>query len=99
MTPFDVCGKDAFSKKYFLCFSHNVFFCIKDRNYHLSCIHFVVCKCFQFGQGQIFVAWEWVKVQIASQIFTFSVPNISLRPCALEGSKCNPQNLETIYIL
>ena len=42
-------------------FSHNVFYSIKDRNYHLYYIYFVVCKCFQFGQGQIFVVWEWVE--------------------------------------
>ena len=43
-------------------FSHNVFYIIKDRNYHrhLCYIYFVVCKCFEFGQGQIFVVWEWV---------------------------------------
>ena len=35
-------------------FSHNVFYTIKDRNYHLCYIYFVVCKCFEFGQGQIF---------------------------------------------
>ena len=45
-------------------FSQNVFYSIKDRNYHLSKIYSVVCKCFQFGQGQIFVVWEWVKPRI-----------------------------------
>ena len=52
MTPFDVPGKEAIS--------HNVFYTIKDRNYHLCYISFVVCKCFEFGQEQIFVMWEWV---------------------------------------
>ena len=41
-------------------FSHNVFYPIKGRNYHLCYIYFV-CKCFQFGQSQIFVIGEWVK--------------------------------------
>ena len=41
-------------------FSHNVFYTIKDRNYHLCYIYFVVCKYFEFGQGQFFVVWEWV---------------------------------------
>ena len=34
---------------------------IKDRNYHLCYIYSVVYKHFQFGQGQIFVIWEWAK--------------------------------------
>ena len=38
-------------------FSHIVFYSIKDRNDHLCYIYFVVCKCFQFGQGQNFVNW------------------------------------------
>ena len=42
-------------------FSHEVFYSNKERNYHLCNIYFVVCKCFQFGQGQIFVIWKWVK--------------------------------------
>ena len=42
-------------------FSRNAFYSINDRNYHLCHVHFVVCKCLQFGQGQIFVVWEWVK--------------------------------------
>ena len=41
--------------------SHNVFYSISNRNYHLCYIYFVVCKCFQFGQGQIFVIREWFK--------------------------------------
>ena len=36
-------------------FSHNVFYSIKDRNYHFY------YKCFQFGLVQNFVLWEWVK--------------------------------------
>ena len=35
-------------------FSHNVFYTIKDRNYHLCYIYFVVCKSFEFGQGHFF---------------------------------------------
>ena len=27
-------------------------------------MYFVVCKCFQFGQGQIFVIWERVNQRI-----------------------------------
>ena len=41
--------------------SHYDFYSIKDRSYHLCYLYFVVWKCFQFGQGQIFVIWEWVK--------------------------------------
>ena len=41
-------------------FSYNVFYSITDRNYHSCYIYFLVCKCIQFGQGQIFVFWEWV---------------------------------------
>ena len=33
-------------------FFYNVFYPIKDRNYHLSYIYFVVCKCFQFSYIQ-----------------------------------------------
>ena len=68
MTPFGVSGKEVFFKTLWekekmlvtsiFSFSHNVFYSIKDRNYHLCYISFVVCKCFQFGQGQIFVVWE-----------------------------------------
>ena len=37
-------------------FSQNVFFySIKDRNHDFSNNDFVVCKCFEFGQGQNFV--------------------------------------------
>ena len=36
-------------------FSHNVFNPIKVQNHHFKHLNFVVCKCFQFGQGQIFV--------------------------------------------
>ena len=76
MTPFDVSGKEAFFENIvgkekmlvtsIFSFSHNVFYSIKDRNYHLCYIHFVVCRCYQFGQGQIFVIWEWVKCEILS---------------------------------
>ena len=38
-------------------FFHNVFYPFTDRNYHFSNNKFVVCKCFQFGQGQNFVVW------------------------------------------
>ena len=38
-------------------FSNNVFYPIKDRNDHLGFICSVVCKCFQFGNVQIFVVW------------------------------------------
>ena len=40
---------------------HNVFYSIKDKNYHFSYIQFVVCKCFHFGMVKNFVTWEWVK--------------------------------------
>ena len=36
-------------------FFHNVFYPLKERNHHFSDIKFVVCNCFQFGQGQNFV--------------------------------------------
>ena len=40
---------------------HNVFYSIKDRNYHLCYIYFVVCEWFQFGQCQMqFVVWDLV---------------------------------------
>ena len=66
MIPFDVSEKEAFSKHCerkrkekmlvtnIFSFSHNVFYSIKDRNYDLCYIHFVVCKCFQFGLGHFF---------------------------------------------
>ena len=70
MTSFDVSGKEAFLKTLWeeekmlvtsiFSFSHNVFYSIKDRNYHLCYIYSVFCKCFQFGQGQFFIVWEWV---------------------------------------
>ena len=68
MTPFDVSGKGAFFKTLWekekklltsmFSFSHNVFYTIKDRNYHLCYVYFAVCKCFELVQGQIFVVWE-----------------------------------------
>ena len=71
MTPFDVSGKEAFFKTLrekekmlvtsIFSFFHNVFYSIKHRNYPLYYIYFTVCKCIQFGQGQIFVVWELVK--------------------------------------
>ena len=36
-------------------FSHNLFYPIEDQSNVLSNISFVVCKCFQFYQGQNFV--------------------------------------------
>ena len=70
MTSFDVPGEKSLFKTLWekekmlessiFSFSHNVFYTIKDRNYHLCCIYFVVCKCFEFGQGQIFVVWKWI---------------------------------------
>ena len=47
-------------------FFHNVFYALQDRNYHLCYIYFVVCKCFEFGQSQIFVVWEWVNSLFAN---------------------------------
>ena len=40
-------------------FSHNVFYCIKHRNYHFC--YSVICKYFQFGLVQNFVIWGRVK--------------------------------------
>ena len=40
--------------------NHNVFYHIKNINHNFSNIRFVVCKCFQFGQGQNFVVWQRV---------------------------------------
>ena len=60
MTHFDVSGKEPFEnivgkgETSIFSFSHNVFYSIKNRKYHLCYIYFVVCKCFQFGQGQYF---------------------------------------------
>ena len=34
---------------------------LKSFFYWLMSFTFFVCKCLQFGQSQIFVAWEWVK--------------------------------------
>ena len=68
MTPFDASGKEAFEnivgKGEIACtsnfsFCHNVFYFIKDRNYHFCYTEFVVCKCLQFGLVQNFVEWEW----------------------------------------
>ena len=53
-------------------FSHNVFYSIKDRNYHSCYIYFGICKCFQFEQGQIFVIWEWVNPLQINKIFNWS---------------------------
>ena len=55
--------------------SNNVFYPIKDRNYHFFYIEFVVCKCFEFGMVQNFVVWEWVKPQCA--IFS-NVPDFDI---------------------
>ena len=38
-------------------FSHMVFYPIKDRNHHMSCIYFVICKCFEFNDVQNSVVW------------------------------------------
>ena len=68
MTPFDVSGKETFSKHFgkkekmvvtsIFSFSHNVFYTIKDRKKYLYLF------CFEFGQGQIFVVREWVKDEL-----------------------------------
>ena len=63
MTPLTCLGKKPFQNtvgKGENAGNHNVFFSIKDRYYDLCYIYFVVCKCIQFGQSQIFVVWEWV---------------------------------------
>ena len=60
--PFEnIVGKGEIACTINFSFSYNVFYPVKDRNYHLCYIYFVICKCFQFGQSQIFVTWEWVK--------------------------------------
>ena len=61
--PFEnIMGKGETASASNYSFSHNVFYSIKDRNYH-SYIEFVVCKCFQFGLTQNFVMWEWIKLE------------------------------------
>ena len=83
MTPFDTSGKEAFFKTGWekekmlvtsiFSFSHNIFYSITDRNYHLCYIYFVVYKCLQFEHGQIFVVWEWVKLfSFFYSVFFFS---------------------------
>ena len=64
-------------------------FCIQDRSNHLCYIYFVVCKCFQFGKGKVFVVWEWVKgdrkkcksVFILFTVSLFMEFGIALRNC------------------
>ena len=73
MVSFDVSGKEVFSKHCgkkekmlvtsIFSFSHDVFCTINNKDYHLCYIYLVACKCFEFGQGQIFVMWEWVKLK------------------------------------
>ena len=48
-------------------FSHNVFYSIKDRNYHFCYIQFVVCKLMlSIWSGQKFVVWAWVNSTVYS---------------------------------
>ena len=41
-------------------FSQNVFYSFQRKFQILSRIYFDVCKCFQFGFGQVFVVWQRV---------------------------------------
>ena len=73
MTPFEafkkpfenIVGKGEIACTSNFSFSHNVFYSIKDINYHFCYIQFVVCKCFQFGLVQNFVMWEWVNGMVS----------------------------------
>ena len=47
-------GENA-GNQHFLLFPQCFFYSIKDRNHVFSNNDFVVCKCFEFGQGQNFV--------------------------------------------
>ena len=38
-------------------FSHNVFYPIKNKNYKISNIWIIVCKCSEFGPVQKIVVW------------------------------------------
>ena len=49
-------------------FFHNVFYPFQNKFLTLSHIYFVVCKCFQFGQGQNFVVWWRVKAPFTTLI-------------------------------
>ena len=52
-------GENACNRSAFLlftqCFLHVP---VKDKNNHFSKIKFVICKCFQFGEGQNSVVWN-----------------------------------------
>ena len=61
-------------------FSHNVFYSIKKRKYHLSNTYFVVCKCFQFGPVQTDVIWylKSVQPQSACRLQMYNIYNLEL---------------------
>ena len=66
---FKTVGKEEnVGKQHFLIFPQCFLLYIKDRNFHLYYICFVFCKCFQVGQGQIFVVWEWVNASSSCMI-------------------------------
>ena len=47
--------KEIYGNQHFLLFPQYFFYSIKDRNHDFTNNDFVVCKCFEFGQGQNFV--------------------------------------------
>ena len=74
-------------------FSHNVFYPIKDRNYHSCYIYSVVCKCFQFGRGKIFVVWDWVLIHLITACFKQYLLALSL----IKSSFGNARIMEVMH--
>ena len=52
-------------------FCHNVFYSIKDRNYHFCYIWYVFCKCFQFGLVQILSCGNGITLSKMTQVRLF----------------------------
>ena len=89
MSGIEVISKHCGKRRTFSPF-HTMFSILSDRNCHSFYIYFVVCKCFPFVQGQIFVGWEWVKFVKWQMINPF--PN---KPWFL--SVCRTRLLKTLW--
>ena len=53
----NIVGREKMLVTSIFSFSYNVFYLIKDKNFHCSNIEFVICKCFQFAKWLAFGKW------------------------------------------
>ena len=48
-------------------FTHNLFYSIKDRNYHLYYIYFVICKCFNLEKVKFLLSRKGLKLSLSDR--------------------------------